>query len=199
MATTRPTLLQLRELASDCRACPLWRHATQTVFGEGVAHARLVLVGEQPGDREDREGRPFVGPSGALLNRALELAEVAREDAYVTNVVKHFKYHSNGTRRIHQRPRAGEIEACAKWLHAELELVRPQVLVCLGLTAAHALLGRGLSVGRDRGRLLESELAPRAMLTAHPSSVLREKDPDSREAALAALAADLRVAAEAAA
>jgi DNA polymerase len=198
-AASSSSLAELGERARECRACALWRPATQTVFGEGGGNARLVLVGEQPGDREDREGRPFVGPSGALLDRALELAEIAREDTYVTNVVKHFKYRARGTRRIHERPRAGEIEACGKWLHAELELIRPQMLVCLGLTAAHTLLGRRLSVSRDRGRLLECGLAPRAMLTAHPSSVLRERDPDARHAALAALARDLRAAAAAAA
>jgi uracil-DNA glycosylase family protein len=191
------TLEQLRRRAVGCRDCDLWRGATQTVFGEGGAGARLLLVGEQPGDREDREGRPFVGPAGALLDRALREAGVARGEAYVTNVVKHFKYRARGNRRIHQRPSAEEIAICRRWLDAELELVRPAVLVCLGLTAGHALLGRRLSVGRDRGRPLPSDLAPTALLTAHPSSVLRERDGAARHAARAALVADLRVAREA--
>jgi uracil-DNA glycosylase len=186
---------QLCALAAGCRDCRLWRGATQTVFGEGSPSARLMLVGEQPGDREDREGRPFVGPAGALLDRVLQDAGIAREDAYVTNVVKHFKYRTRGQRRIHQRPDAGEIAVCRQWLDAELALVRPAVLVCLGLTAAHALLGRGLSIARNRGQLLDSELASAALLTAHPSSVLRERDDRSRRAAQAALVRDLRVAA----
>lgn len=190
-------LEQLRRRAACCRDCVLWRDATQTVFGEGSPAARIVLVGEQPGDVEDREGRPFVGPAGTLLDRALDDAGIAREDAYVTNVVKHFRYRARGLRRIHQRPGAEEIGVCRQWLDAELQLVRPTVLVCLGLTAAHALLGRGLSIGRDRGRPLPSELAPTALLTAHPSSVLRERDDDARRAAREALVADLRVAREA--
>lgn len=191
------SLDELRRRAAGCRDCALWRDATQTVFGEGSEAARIVLVGEQPGDVEDREGRPFVGPAGALLDRALDDAGIAREDAYVTNVVKHFRYRARGRRRIHQRPGAEEIGVCRQWLDAELALVRPAVLVCLGLTAAHALLGRGLSIGRDRGRPLPSELAPTALLTAHPSSVLRERDENAREAAREALVADLRVAREA--
>ncbi len=195
--TRAATLEQLRGQALACRDCNLWRDATQTVFGEGSPSARIVFVGEQPGDREDREGRPFVGPAGALLDRALEEAGIARADAYVTNVVKHFKYRARGKRRIHQRPGAEEIGVCRQWLDGELALVRPDVLVCLGLTAAHALLGRDLSIGRDRGRPLHSELAPTALLTAHPSSVLRERDEDARRAAHEALVADLRVAASA--
>jgi uracil-DNA glycosylase len=190
------SLPALRRRAERCQACPLWRGATQTVFGEGSATARLMLVGEQPGDREDLAGRPFVGPAGAVLQEALEQAGIDRSDAYVTNVVKHFKYRARGKRRIHQRPAAGEIAACRQWLDAELRLVEPEALVCLGLTAAHALLGRDLSIGRDRGRLLESELAPAALLTAHPSAVLRERGHDERRAALAALADDLKLAAQ---
>lgn len=187
-------LEQLHRRAAGCRDCDLWKDATQTVFGEGPASAQLMLVGEQPGDREDREGRPFVGPAGALLERALEQAGVAREQAYVTNVVKHFKHRARGKRRIHQRPDAEEIAICRQWLDAELDAVRPAVLVCLGLTAAHALLGSGLKIGRDRGRLLDSELAPAVLLTAHPSSVLRERDAAARHDALAALVSDLRLA-----
>jgi uracil-DNA glycosylase family protein len=190
-------LERLRRRAAGCRDCDLWRDATQTVFGEGAGEARLFLVGEQPGDREDREGQPFVGPAGALLDHALVEAGVEREDTYVTNVVKHFKHRARGKRRIHQRPNAEEIAICRHWLDAELELVRPAVLVCLGLTAGHALLGRGLKIGRDRGRPLPSDLAPTALFTAHPSSVLRERDDDARRAARAALVSDLRVAGEA--
>jgi uracil-DNA glycosylase len=193
-AGERVSLAQLRERAASCRDCELWRGATQTGFGEGPATARLMLVGEQPGDREDREGRPFVGPAGTLLENALETAGIAREQVYVTNVVKHFKYRQRGKRRIHQRPDAEEISICRQWLDAELAAVRPTVLVCLGLTAGHALLGKKLSIGRDRGRLLDSELAPAALLTAHPSSVLRERDADARHAAHAALVRDLRIA-----
>jgi uracil-DNA glycosylase family protein len=154
-----------------------------------------VLVGEQPGDREDREARPFVGPAGSLLDVALEAAGIERRDVYLTNVVKHFKYRARDKRRIHQRPNAEEIAICRQWLDAELALIRPSVLVCLGLTAGHALLGRELKIGRDRGRPIESELAPTALLTAHPSSVLRERDDAARHAAREALIADLRVAA----
>jgi uracil-DNA glycosylase len=186
---------RLRERAQRCRECDLWEGATQTVFGEGPPTARLMLVGEQPGDREDRDGRPFVGPAGTLLERALQEAGIAREEAYLTNAVKHFKYRMRGKRRIHQRPDAAEISACRRWLDAELDIVRPEVLVCLGLVAGHALLGRGLSVGADRGRLLQSDLAPHALLTAHPSSVLRQRDSIARRDAQAALVSDLRVAA----
>jgi DNA polymerase len=193
-ASERVSLRQLRGRAAACRDCELWRGATQVVFGEGPATARLMLVGEQPGDREDREGRPFVGPAGTLLESALQEAGIAREQVYVTNVVKHFKYRQRGKRRIHQRPDAAEISICRQWLDAELTAVRPSVLVCLGLTAGHALLGKGLSIARDRGRLIDSELAPAALLTAHPSSVLRERDADDRRAAEAALVSDLRLA-----
>jgi uracil-DNA glycosylase len=190
-------LLEARRAAAGCRACPLWREATQTVFGEGPHDAAMMLVGEQPGDREDLEGSPFVGPAGALLDRALAEAKVERSLTYMTNVVKHFKYRSRGKRRIHQRPNAAEIAACRQWLDAELAVVQPTVLVCLGATAAHALLGGKLSVGRDRGRPLASELAPTVMLTAHPSAALRQPDAESRHAAIAALVSDLELAARA--
>jgi DNA polymerase len=183
---------QLREQASECRACPLWRDATQTVFGEGPARASMMLVGEQPGDREDREGNPFVGPAGALLDRALEQARIDRSGVYVTNAVKHFKYRSRDKRRIHQRPDSEEIRACHKWLQAELELVKPRVLVCLGATAAKALLGGTPHIERDRGGPLPSELAPVVMLTAHPSAVLRQRDHEARQAAMQALVRDLK-------
>jgi DNA polymerase len=189
----------LAERAAGCRDCPLWRGATQTVFGEGPPRASLLLVGEQPGDREDREGHPFVGPAGGVLDRALEMAGVEREQAYVTNAVKHFKYRMRGKRRIHQRPDASEIAACRKWLEAEIELLRPRAIVCLGATAGRSVLGRAVAIGRERGELLrlEQSSAP-VLITAHPSSVLRERDADARHAATARLADDLGVAARAA-
>ena len=188
----------LREAASVCRACPLWRTGTQTVFGEGKASARLFLVGEQPGDKEDELGRPFVGPAGRLLDEALDEAGIERDDAYLTNAVKHFKWTPRGKRRIHQKPDASEIAACRPWVVAELAVVKPEVLVCLGATAAQALLGRGVRVTRDRGRPLESELAPVAFATVHPSSILRAPDAEARRRERALFVDDLRVAAAAA-
>jgi uracil-DNA glycosylase family protein len=187
----RPTLPRLREAASGCRACPLWKPATQTVFGEGRKSSKLMLVGEQPGDREDREGEPFVGPAGKVLDEALESAGIAREEAYLTNVVKHFKWRPAGKRRLHQTPRANEIEACRPWLDAELALVKPEALVCLGATAAKALLGTKVKVTKDRGRLIESELAAVVGVTVHPSSILRIREDDERRIAREELAADL--------
>jgi uracil-DNA glycosylase len=191
------TLPALREAARGCTACPLWRTGTQTVFGEGLRKARLLLVGEQPGDKEDLAGRPFVGPAGRLLDEALAEAGIDRGEAYVTNAVKHFKWVGRGKRRIHQKPSWGEIAACRPWLDAELAVVRPDVLVCLGATAAQALLGRAVRVTRDRGRPLESELAPVALATVHPSSILRAPDEESRRRERAAFVDDLRVAAAA--
>lgn len=193
----RLTLTSLREAARGCTACPLWRTGTQTVFGEGLVRARLLLVGEQPGDREDLAGRPFVGPAGRLLDDALAEAGIDRGDAYVTNAVKHFKWQQRGTRRIHQKPNRSEIAACRPWLEAELAVVRPDVLVCLGATAAHALLGRHVRVTRDRGRPLESGLAPVALATMHPSSILRAPDDESRRRERRLFVDDLRVAAAA--
>jgi uracil-DNA glycosylase family protein len=169
----RPTLKKLREAAAGCKACPLWESATQTVFGEGGAHADVVFVGEQPGDREDIEGHPFVGPAGQLLDKALEEVEIDRSQVYVTNVVKHFKWKPQGKRRIHQKPNWREIEACRPWLDAEVAVLKPRVLVCLGATAAQALLGRDFRVSRQRGELVDSPLAPNAIATVHPSSILR--------------------------
>ena len=189
----RRSLTAFREAAAGCRACPLYKLGTQTVFGEGSSHARAILVGEQPGHEEDLAGRPFVGPAGRLLDRALADAGVARRDTYVTNAVKHFKWTPKGKRRLHQRPSAGEIEACRPWLAAELALIKPDVLVCLGATAAQALLGRSFRVTQQRGQLLSTEHARYALATVHPSSILRSRTPDEREQAYARFVADLRV------
>lgn len=191
------TLPALRRAADGCRGCELWKDATQTVFGEGPADARLMLVGEQPGDREDHEGEPFVGPAGGVLERALERAEIDAAAVYVTNAVKHFKWRPRGKRRLHQTPRAGEIEACKPWLEAEVEAVSPKAVLALGATAARALFGSAIRVTRDRGRLLETPLAPIAAVTIHPSAVLRVREHDEREEALAALVDDLRLVASA--
>jgi uracil-DNA glycosylase family protein len=188
----RPGLRNLREAAAGCRACPLWKRGTQTVFGAGRRSAKVMLVGEQPGDREDREGKPFVGPAGRVLDEALAEAGIDRGDAYVTNVVKHFKWIPRGKRRIHQRPNAEEITACRPWLEAELQVVKPRVVVCLGATAAKALLGSDFRVTRDRGKRVGSDLAPIATGTVHPSSILRIDDADERRVARDELADDLR-------
>ena len=193
----RLDLDRLREAARGCTACPLHLTGTQTVFGEGVVRARLVLVGEQPGDREDLEGRPFVGPAGRLLDEALEEAGIERSTAYLTNVVKHFKWQARGKRRIHQKPDAAEIAACRPWLDAELTVLKPETLVCLGATAAQALLGRQFRVTRDRGRPLESQLAPVTLATVHPSSILRAPDEETRHREYDLFVRDLRVAADA--
>jgi uracil-DNA glycosylase len=192
----RPNLKALREAAAGCRGCHLWRPATQTVFGEGLKRSRVMLVGEQPGDREDRAGKPFVGPAGRELDRALEAAGIARDDAYLTNVVKHFKFEERGRRRIHKTPKRFEVEACRPWLDAELAEVGPDALVILGSTAAKALLGASFRVTQHRGELLDSELAPIVAATLHPSSILRGP-PEDREANRRALVADLRVVADA--
>ena len=190
-------LEDMREAARRCHACELWRIGTQTVFGEGAPGARIMLVGEQPGDREDRAGRPFVGPAGALLDRCLEAAGIDRREVYVTNAVKHFHWEARGKWRIHKKPRPHQIRACRPWLEAELAVVRPEVLVCLGAVAAQALLGRGVRVTRDRGRPLETALAPVAFATVHPSSILRAPDEQSRRRERSLFVDDLRVAAAA--
>jgi len=187
----RPTLRSLREAIHECRACELWADATQPVMGEGAKQARLMLVGEQPGDREDLEGHPFVGPAGRILDRGLERAGIDRRDAYVTNVVKHFRFRQRGKRRIHQTPERVHVNACHPWLQAELTVVKPQALICLGATAAQALLGSHVRVGRDRGRPMESDLAPLVTLTTHPSAILRQRDDAEREAAMEQFVADL--------
>jgi uracil-DNA glycosylase len=189
----RRSLKALREEAAGCRACHLWRPATQTVFGEGSPRARLMLVGEQPGDKEDLAGKPFVGPAGRELDRGLEEAGIERGDAYVTNVVKHFKFEERGKRRIHQTPKRFEIDACGPWLEAELEVVSPDALVLLGAVAAKALLGSSFRVTRHRGELLESELAPIVTATIHPSAILRAPDDESRQSQRRACAEDLAV------
>jgi uracil-DNA glycosylase family protein len=188
----RLTLTQLREAAKECRGCHLWERGTQTVFGEGAASAEVMLVGEQPGDQEDLAGKPFVGPAGRILDQGLEDAGIDRRQAYVTNVVKHFKWQPRGKRRIHQKPNWGEIAACRPWLEAELDVVGPDVIVCLGATAAQALIGRDFRVSRQRGELVESPLARYVLATVHPSSILRQRDEASREAEYAAFVEDLR-------
>jgi DNA polymerase len=193
----RPTLAKLRSIAAGCTACPLHARATQTVFGEGPARAALMLVGETPGDREDLEGRPFVGPAGRLLDRCLGEAGIERERAYVSNAVKHFKWAPRGKRRLHRKPNAGEIRACKPWLEAEIALVKPRLLVLLGATAAQALLGPGFRVMRRRGEFVDSPLAPKVMVTVHPSSLLRAGNAAARDAAIAVFVDDLRKAARA--
>jgi uracil-DNA glycosylase family protein len=191
-----PTLDALRSAAATCKACDLWERGTQTVFGEGEEVAELVLVGEQPGDKEDIEGAPFVGPAGRVLDAALEAAGIDRRLAYVTNVVKHFKWEPRGKVRLHKTPNAAEIHACRPWLEAELRALRPSVLVCLGATAAKALLGPSFKVSQLRGTFVDSDLAPSVLATVHPSSILRTDGPE-REAAMGAFVDDLRVAATA--
>jgi uracil-DNA glycosylase family protein len=186
------SLRALRQAAADCRGCPLWRDATQTVFGAGYKKAELMLVGEQPGDREDVEGEPFVGPAGRILAQALQGAAIDRKEVYLTNAVKHFKWRARGKRRLHQTPRAGEVEACKPWLEAELNAVRPLAILALGATAAKALYGSSVRVTRDRGKPIESRLAPVAALTIHPSAILRLRDHEEREEALGDLIEDLR-------
>jgi len=188
----RPSLPALREAARSCRACDLWKTGTQTVFGEGQRRARVMFVGEQPGDQEDLAGRPFVGPAGRLLDRALADAGIDRADVYVTNVVKHFKWEPRGKRRIHKKPNATEIGACRPWLDAELAVVKPQLVVCLGATAAQALLGRAFKVSQRRGEMIEGVLPAAIVATVHPSSILRAPDSESRQAEMARFVEDLR-------
>jgi DNA polymerase len=188
----RPTLPKARAAAAHCRACDLWRTGTQTVFGEGRAPARVMFVGEQPGDQEDLGGRPFVGPAGRELDKALEAVGMDRRDVYVTNLVKHFKWEPRGKRRIHVEPNASEMAACRPWLDVEIALVKPRILVCLGATAAQALLGRGFKVSRQRGEFVPSPLAPLVTATVHPSAILRAPDDASRRAERRRFTEDLR-------
>jgi DNA polymerase len=190
------TLPALRAAVTACRGCPLYRHATQAVFGEGEAHARVMMIGEQPGDSEDLAGRPFVGPAGRVLDAALEVAGIPRGEVYVTNVVKHFKFTRRGTRRIHDKPTHYEVAACRPWLDGELALVGPQIVVVLGATAAQSLLGRTFRVTRERGVERATPLAPHTFATVHPASVLRAPDESQREEARMAFFADLRVVGE---
>jgi uracil-DNA glycosylase len=193
----RPTMPAVRDAAKDCTACDLYKRGTQTVFGEGSRHAELMLVGEQPGDAEDLAGRPFVGPAGRVLDKALEEAGIDRSKVYVTNVVKHFKWEPRGKRRIHKKPNAAEIGACRPWLDTEIQLVKPRAIVCLGATAAQALLGRQFKVTAHRGESIPSPLAPIVMATVHPSSLLRAPDEETRRRETKLFVEDLRAAARA--
>jgi uracil-DNA glycosylase len=188
----RPTPRKLHEAVEGCRACDLWEGATQPVMGEGARHARVVLVGEQPGDREDKDGHPFVGPAGRVLDRGLEQAGIRREEVYITNAVKHFRYKQRGKRRIHQKPDRRQVTACLPWLRAELQMVKPDAVVLLGATAAQALAGSQVRVGRDRGRPLDSDLAELVTVTTHPSSILRAGDDRQRHEAMESFVEDLR-------
>ena len=194
---TPPTIAALRVAAADCRACPLWQRATKNVFGAGDPHAPLMLVGEQPGDEEDRRGLPFVGPAGRLLDEALEAAQIERARTYVTNAVKHFKWEPSegrGKRRLHEKPNANEIRACRPWLLAEMEAIRPKVVVCLGATAARSLLGSAFRVTKQRGQVVRLESGPSAVATIHPSAILRAPDHDTLQRELRRFIADLGVA-----
>src|SRR5438045_3229986 len=192
------SLKEVREAARHCRACPLYKTGTQTVFGEGPKNPALMLVGEQPGDYEDVAGKPFVGPAGKIMDRALEEAGINRKEVYVTNAVKHFKWEPRGKRRIHKKPNSREIAACRPWLEAELRLVKPKLLVCLGATAAQAIFGPSFRVTRERGKVLSSNFAPRVLATVHPSSLLRQPDEESREREYDRFVVDLRAAVKAA-
>jgi uracil-DNA glycosylase len=187
-----PTIEKLQEAAKECRACPLWKTGTQTVFGEGSRHAKVIFVGEQPGNEEDLAGKPFVGPAGKLLDKALDEAGINRDEIYVTNAVKHFKWEPKGKRRLHKKPNSGEIAACRPWLEAELDVLQPQVLVCLGATAAQALLGKQFRVTKHRGEFLESSLARHVIATVHPSSILRAPDDETRHSEMERFVEDLK-------
>ncbi|HZS16922.1 MAG TPA: UdgX family uracil-DNA binding protein [Candidatus Udaeobacter sp.] len=189
---------KVRDAARECTACHLYKRATQTVFGEGPKHAMIMLVGEQPGDYEDQEGKPFVGPAGKIMDKALEEAGINRKEVYVTNAVKHFKWEPRGKRRIHQKPNSREIAACRPWLEAELRIVRPKLLLCLGATAAQAVFGPSFRVTRERGKLLSSKLAAKTVATVHPSSLLRQPDEESRQREYERFVVDLRAARRAA-
>ena len=187
------TLKALREEARKCQACTLWANATQTVFGAGSPHARVMLVGEQPGDEEDRKGLPFIGPAGRLLDRALEAAGIEREDVYITNAVKHFKWQARGKRRLHKTPAQREIDACHPWLERELTTVKPHVVVCLGATAAKAVIGKNFKVSTQRGQFVESAAGPYVFATLHPSALLRLQDEAEKEAAFERFVKDLKL------
>src|SRR5881396_3049490 len=192
------SLAKVAAAAKECTACPLYKKATQTVFGEGPKHATMMMIGEQPGDYEDAAGKPFVGPAGKILDRALEDAGTDRSQVYVTNAVKHFKWEPRGKRRIHQKPNSREIAACRPWLEAELRIVKPNLVVAMGATAAQAIFGPGFRVTRERGKVLSSKLAPRVLATVHPSSLLRQPDEESRQREYKHFVSDLRAALRAA-
>src|SRR5215472_4017102 len=194
--TTRTTLDSLREQASTCRACPLWKNATQTVFGEGPRHARIMLVGEQPGDKEDLAGHPFVGPAGMMLDRALEEAGVDRKKVYITNAVKHFKFVPRGKIRLHQKPTTPEIKACRQWYERELAAIRPELVVALGATAAQSVLGKVTPINRNRGHLIDLPEGPKALVTVHPSYLLRVPDEDAKAREYERFVDDLKIAAK---
>jgi DNA polymerase len=191
--TGKDRLDSLRREAASCRACPLWEHTTQTVFGEGPTDAEIMLVGEQPGDREDREGRPFVGPAGLLLDRALADAGIDRGRVYVTNAVKHFKFELRGKRRLHKRPNGGEIKICRRWLFDEIEAIGPRLVVALGATALQGLAGRAMPVGANRGAVLDLAGGLRVFITIHPSALLRLQDEEERHSAYTSFVNDLRL------
>jgi DNA polymerase len=188
----KPTLEKLRAAVRGCKACPLWKIGTQTVFGEGASKAKIIFVGEQPGNDEDLAGKPFVGPAGKLLDKALVEAGIDRNEVYVTNAVKHFKWELKGKRRIHKKPNSREIAACRPWLEAELAVLKPKILVCLGATAAQALIAKNFKVSRQRGQLIPSDLAPKVMATVHPSSILRAPDDEKRHAEMKKFVSDLK-------
>jgi len=194
--TTRTTLDSLREQASTCRACPLWKNATQTVFGEGPAHARIMLVGEQPGDKEDLAGHPFVGPAGQMLDRALEEADLDRKKVYVTNAVKHFKFFPRGKFRLHQKPTTPEIKACRPWYERELAAIKPELVVAMGATAAQCVFGKITPINKNRGRLIDLADGISALVTVHPSYLLRLPDEAARASEYARFVDDLKIAAE---
>ena len=188
----KPTIRNLAVAAAGCQACDLWKRGTQTVFGEGSEAARVMLVGEQPGDKEDLQGRPFVGPAGAVLGKALAAAGIDRKEVYLTNIVKHFKWEPRGKRRLHKKPNALEISACRPWLEAEINVVKPEVVVLLGATAAQGILGNQFRVTKQRGQWFHSSIAPLVLATVHPSSILRARDDDSRHEEMRKFVADLK-------
>jgi len=189
------SVTELREASAGCRACDLWEKATQTVFGEGAASARMMLVGEQPGDKEDLEGKPFVGAAGRILDEGLQAAGIDRSRMYVTNAVKHFRFTQRGKRRLHEKPNAQQVRACKPWLESEISVVKPDIIVLLGATAAQAVMGPAFRVSKQRGQVMPSPLGIPVLATVHPSSILRATDDASREAAMASFSADLKVAA----
>ena len=196
MATTSPSLKALRQQAADCRACPLWKNATQTVFGEGPQHAQIMLVGEQPGDKEDLAGKPFVGPAGLMLDRALEEAGIDRKKAYVTNAVKHFKFVPRGKVRLHQKPTTPEIKACRQWYERELISIKPDLVVAMGATAAQSVFGKITPINKNRGRVIDLGAGVKAVVTVHPSYLLRQPDAEAKAREYALFIADLKIAAE---